>query len=103
LFTARKEDSNLSDGVHLSEFIAALGPPPADFLAQNRERALEYWDDNGAWGEFVPIPTERALDAAESKLQDNTKFLQFMRGALAWDPSKRPTARELLHDPWLLD
>lgn len=103
LFTARKEDGSFSDGVHLSELIAALGPPPADLLAQNRERALEYWDENGAWGEFVPIPAAQTLDAAESKLQDNTKFLQFMRRTLAWDPSRRPTARELLEDPWLLE
>lgn len=47
LFSARKEDGSFSDGVHLSELIAALGPPPADLLARHRERALEYWDENG--------------------------------------------------------
>ena len=103
LFTASKEDGSFSDGVHLSEFIAALGPPPPDFLAQNRERALQYWDEKGIWGEFVPIPVERTLEMAESKLDDKTKFPQFMRRALAWDPRERPTARELLEDPWLLE
>ncbi|KAF4469567.1 kinase domain-containing [Fusarium albosuccineum] len=103
LFSARKDDGGFSDGVHFSELIAALGPPPPELLAKHRERALEYWDENGKWDEFVPIPREKTLEASETKLKDNTKFLQFIRRALAWDPSKRPTARELLQDPWLVD
>ncbi|KAK3331707.1 kinase-like domain-containing protein [Cercophora scortea] len=102
LFTARKEDGSFSDGVHLAELIGALGPPPADLLARSGERALEYWDEDGAWGNFVPIPAQQTLDAAESKLQNKTKFLQFMQRTLAWDPAKRLTAKELLEDPWLL-
>ncbi|KAI1820822.1 kinase-like domain-containing protein [Xylaria intraflava] len=103
LFSARKEDGSLSDGAHFSELIAALGPPPAELLARNRRRALEYWTEDGKWGEFVPIPIEKTLEASETKLKDKSKFLQFIRRALAWDPSKRPTAKELLRDPWLLE
>lgn len=55
----------------------------------------------GNWGEFVAIPTEKTLKAAETKLQDNTKFLQFVQRALSWDSKARPTAGELLQDPWL--
>jgi serine/threonine-protein kinase SRPK3 len=51
----------------------------------------------------VPIPKEKSLEAAETKLEDNTKFLRFIRRALAWDPDAWPTARELLQDPWLAD
>ncbi|KAI8712043.1 Protein kinase domain-containing protein [Fusarium sp. LHS14.1] len=102
LFGARKEDGSFSDCVHLSELIAALGPPPpAEFLNRNQERALEYWNKDYMWDEFVPIPKEKTLDAAETKLEDKTKFLAFMRRALAWDPNDRPTAKELLQDPWL--
>lgn len=54
------------------------------------------------WDEFVPIPEEKTLEAAETKLKDKAKFLAFMRRALAWDPNDRPTAKELLKDPWLL-
>ncbi|WAO96782.1 Protein kinase domain-containing protein [Fusarium falciforme] len=46
LFSARKEDGSFSDGVHLSEFIAALGPPPAQLLNRHRERAREYWNED---------------------------------------------------------
>ncbi|GAB1316321.1 hypothetical protein MFIFM68171_06531 [Madurella fahalii] len=102
LFSAQKADGSFSDGVHFSELIAALGPPPTELLDRHRERALEYWDEHGNWGGFVPIPTEKTLEAAETKLKDKTRFLQFIRKALAWDPTKRPTAKELLQDPWLM-
>ncbi|KIH86313.1 protein kinase domain-containing protein [Sporothrix brasiliensis 5110] len=102
LFSARKDDGSFSDGAHLAELIAALGPPPQQLLDRHRARALEYWDEHGNWGEFVPIPTEKTLEAAETKLGDNkTLFLHFIRRALTWDPRARPTARELLSDPWL--
>ncbi|KAI0400965.1 kinase-like domain-containing protein [Xylaria palmicola] len=101
LFSALEEDGSLSDGAHFAELIAALGPPPAELLGRHRQRALEYWDENGNWGEFVPIPIEKTLEASETKLKDKSKFLQFIRRTLAWDPRKRPTARELLSDPWL--
>lgn len=124
LFSARKADGSFSDGVHFSELIAALGPPPRDLLNRHHERALEYWDENGTstcillivrlvtnsasahagnWGGFVPVPSEKTLDAAETKLKDKTKFLRFMRRVLAWDPKMRPTAKELMTDPWLLE
>ncbi|KKY21607.1 putative protein kinase domain-containing protein [Phaeomoniella chlamydospora] len=103
LFTARKEDGSFSDGVHFSELIAALGPPPVELLDRHLERAHEYWDEDGKWGEFVPIPKGKTLEVGETKLKNNTRFLQFIRRALHWDPSKRPTAKELLQDPWLLD
>ncbi|KAK9237119.1 kinase-like domain-containing protein [Lipomyces kononenkoae] len=100
LFSARKEDESFSDGVHFAELIAALGPPPTELLDRHRNRALEYWDENGKWGELVSIPA-KTLEAAETKLDDKTKFLQFIRRTLTWDPKSRPTARELLQDPWL--
>ncbi|KAG6031391.1 hypothetical protein E4U41_007583 [Claviceps citrina] len=101
LFSAKKEDGSISDGAQLSELIAALGPPPKKFLKRNPKRTALYWDEDGNWTDFVPIPWERTLEARETKLQDKKKFLQFMRRALAWDPSDRPTARDLLADPWL--
>ncbi|KAJ8122029.1 hypothetical protein ONZ43_g1670 [Nemania bipapillata] len=115
LFSARREDGSLSDGAHFAELIAALGPPPADLLNRHRQRALEYWKEDeiadkyfpvpllGSWGDVVPIPAEKTLEASETKLKDKSKFLQFMRRALTWDPSRRPTAKELLKDPWLLE
>lgn len=56
MFTARKDDGSLSDGAHLAELIAVLGPPPPTLLAQHRQRALEYWDEDGMWLVVVVIP-----------------------------------------------
>lgn len=49
LFTARKDDGSFSDGVHFSEMMAALGPPPQELLDQHRARALEYWNEEGSY------------------------------------------------------
>ena len=39
----------------------------------------------------------------ETNLQgkDKEAFLCLMRKMLQWDPARRSTAKELLHDPWL--
>ncbi|KAK2049781.1 kinase domain-containing protein [Colletotrichum somersetense] len=105
LFSARNEDGSFSEGVHFAELIAALGPPPLGLLHRHRNRALEYWDEHGNWCEFAPILRKKTLEAAETKLGvgDNYKFLQFIRRALTWDPKARPTARQLLQDPWLTE
>ncbi|CAK7221889.1 hypothetical protein SCUCBS95973_004654 [Sporothrix curviconia] len=103
LFNARKEDGSFSDGVHLAELVAALGPPPQRLLDRHRARALEYWDAQGNWGEFVPIPVGKTMEAAKTKLGDGkrTMFMNFLRRVLTWDPYDRPTSGELLSDPWV--
>ncbi|KAG6018178.1 hypothetical protein E4U43_007261 [Claviceps pusilla] len=103
LFTVKRAEDHISDSVILSQLVAVLGPPPQELLKHNPERSREYWDDDGTWHGIVPIPWEKTMEAAETKLEDKSKFLQFMRRTLAWDPSKRPTARELLDDPWLVE
>ncbi|KAG6016847.1 hypothetical protein E4U54_000349 [Claviceps lovelessii] len=103
LFTVKRAEDHISDSVILSQLVAVLGPPPQEFLQRSPERSREYWDDDGSWRGIVPIPWEKTMEAAETKLEDKTKFLQFMRRTLAWDPSQRPTARELLDDPWLVE
>ncbi|EHA24049.1 hypothetical protein ASPNIDRAFT_123785, partial [Aspergillus niger ATCC 1015] len=47
LFTARDEDGDLYDAAHLAQIIAALGPPPPDFLRRNQERASDFWGSDG--------------------------------------------------------
>ncbi|CRK33511.1 hypothetical protein BN1723_016040 [Verticillium longisporum] len=113
LFSARKVDGRSSDGAHFAKLIAVLGPPPLELLNQHRNRALEYWDAQGSfsrilsislnWRNFVPIPRGKPLEAMGSKLENNLKFLQSIRRALTWDPDTRPTAGQLLQDPWLTD
>ncbi|PGH01338.1 CMGC/SRPK protein kinase [Polytolypa hystricis UAMH7299] len=83
--------------------IAALGPPPPEFLAKNPERKADFWDENGKWLGLAPIPDTRTMEALEIRLEDNNKseFLRFLRRAVTWMPEERATAIELLQDPWL--
>ncbi|KAB8270700.1 kinase-like protein [Aspergillus minisclerotigenes] len=101
LFTARDEDGDLYDAAHLAQLIAALGPPPPEFLARNMERRADFWDEQGNWLGLAPIPDLRTMEALETRLQDKSGFLRFIRRALTWLPEERATAKELLQDPWL--
>lgn len=49
LFTARDEDGDLYDAAHLAQLIAALGPPPPEFLAKNMNRKADFWDEQGTF------------------------------------------------------
>ncbi|RDW90042.1 putative protein kinase [Aspergillus mulundensis] len=102
LFTARDDDGDLYDAAHLAQLIAALGPPPPEFLAKNPERRADFWNEKGEWLELAPIPWTRSLEALETRLEDKSGFLQFLRRILTWLPEDRPTASELLQDPWLM-
>lgn len=109
--------------------IAALGPPPAEFLAKNPERRTDFWDDEGMlepwtldvlrlyvlvfpsliavtigkWLGLAPIPGSRTMEARITRLEDPAGFLGFIRRALTWMPEERATAKELLKDPWLAE
>ncbi|KAE8150676.1 kinase-like protein [Aspergillus avenaceus] len=102
LFTARDEDGDLYDAAHLAQLIAALGPPPPEFLARNPERRADFWNDRNEWLGLAPIPHDRTIESLETKLDDNSGFLRFLRKTLTWEPEKRATAKELLEDPWLM-
>ncbi|EAW16825.1 putative protein kinase [Aspergillus fischeri NRRL 181] len=101
LFTARDDDGDLYDAAHLAQLIAALGPPPPDYLAKNPERRADFWDEHGNWLGLAPIPHGRTMEALESRLENKFSFLRFIRRALTWTPGERATAKELLQDPWL--
>lgn len=57
LFTARDEDGDLYDAAHLAQLIAALGPPPPEFLAKNPERKADFWNEHG-----MPTRSRTAVD-----------------------------------------
>ncbi|KAF5024849.1 hypothetical protein F66182_3088 [Fusarium sp. NRRL 66182] len=101
LFTAKDEDGQVYDAAHLAEMIATLGPPPPEFLKRNPETTAEFWDDQGNWLDLAPIPNNRSLEELETKLEDSSGFIAFLRRVLTWTPEDRPTARELLQDPWV--
>ncbi|KAF5710779.1 CMGC SRPK kinase [Fusarium globosum] len=101
LFTAKDEDGDMYDAAHLAELIATLGPPPQEFLQRNVERAADFWDEQGKWLGLAPIPKGRSLEELETRLEDSTGFIAFLRRVLTWMPEDRPTAKELLRDPWV--
>ncbi|KAL4815680.1 kinase-like domain-containing protein [Aspergillus spinulosporus] len=103
LFTARDDDGDCYDAAHIAQLIAALGPPPAEFLAKNPKRKADFWSEKGEWLGLAPIPHGRTLEALETRLEDKSGFLRFIRRTLTWLPENRPTASELLEDPWLTD
>ncbi|KAM3475592.1 hypothetical protein MY8738_007318 [Beauveria namnaoensis] len=101
LFTAEDEEGEMYDAAHLAEFVAAIGPPPLSFLKRSPERAADFWDEQGKWLGLAPIPEHRTLERLEKRLENSSRFISFLRRVLTWEPEKRPTARELLQDPWL--
>ncbi|KAH7306019.1 kinase-like domain-containing protein [Stachybotrys elegans] len=101
LFTAQDEDGDMYDAAHLAELIATLGPPPAELLRRNPERTADFWDEHGNWLGLAPIPANRSLEELETRLKSPSLFIAFLRRVLTWTPEERPTAKELLQDPWL--
>ncbi|KAL3463738.1 kinase-like protein [Aspergillus heterothallicus] len=85
LFTVR------DNAAHFAQLIAAL------------ERRADFWDDQGKWLGLAPIPKDRMMESLGTQLKDKTGFLRFIRRTLTWLPEKRPTAKELLKDPWLVE
>ncbi|CAG8973431.1 hypothetical protein HYALB_00006457 [Hymenoscyphus albidus] len=94
---------------HLRELISIIGPPPLELIKRGR-RSAEWFDENGKWLEpdenqpdRLPLLASSSLEAVEENLdgKDKEMFLNFVKSMLQWEPEKRKTARELLHDPWL--
>ncbi|KAJ1710668.1 prp4 [Aspergillus flavus] len=102
LIRGETRDGIFDDGVHVAELVALLGPPPQEFL-QKRELSSVFWDESGKWKNLVPVP-DRTLEKLAVNIQgeDVEGFLRWLRLALQWNPEDRPTALELLMDPWLM-
>lgn len=57
----------------------------------------------GQWRGLAPIP-DISLEALAEGIEgeDVPGFLSFLRRILRWLPEERPTAGELMFDPWLM-
>jgi len=87
--------------------IALMGKPPASFLLRSPPEVRQRWvDDTGEWTCGHPKVEVLTMEEEEHVLKDagvdNTRFLQFMRRILVWEPESRATASDLLADPWLV-
>ncbi|RAH58553.1 CDK4/6 [Aspergillus piperis CBS 112811] len=100
LFYGRDPESP-SDAHHLAEMVAIMGLPPKD-MVQNSGYATTFFDAEGNWKGAVDIPAI-SLEKLEGNLQGESQqlFLRFIRETLKWNPDERPSARDLLDDPWL--
>lgn len=72
-------------------------------LSHGRFMGTNIFSSTGNWLGLAPIPTDRTLEKLETRLKDSTGFITFLRRVLTWIPEERPSARELLDDPWLTD
>ena len=101
LFTGEDEQGEESDGHHLAQMVAALGPPPASILARSAN-ASQYFDESGKMCSEIET-TVVTLEASTSKVEGDEKaiFLDFIRKMLCWVPEERQSAAQLLQDPWL--
>ncbi|KAJ5595509.1 uncharacterized protein N7459_001717 [Penicillium hispanicum] len=95
-------DGIFDDGAHIAELVALLGPPSPEFLAK-QQMGWVFWDESGKWKDLIPIP-DRSLEKLATEIQgeDIEGFLRWLRLALQWNSEDRPTALELLTDPWLM-
>ncbi|PGH06014.1 hypothetical protein GX51_02605 [Blastomyces parvus] len=103
LFQARDSSGEHDDAYHSAQMVAVLGPPPLDFLKRGTNY-LKYWDENGTWKGVAPI-SDIYLAKLERRLtgDDKDAFLHFIRRMLRWIPEERPTAEEMVFDPWLME
>ncbi|OJJ77962.1 hypothetical protein ASPBRDRAFT_191224 [Aspergillus brasiliensis CBS 101740] len=102
IIDGKSVDDIWDDGAHIAELVALLGPPPPELLRKT-PMSWVFWDESGNWKNLVPIP-DRSLEklAADIQGEDVDGFLRWLRLALQWNPEDRPTALELLMDPWLM-
>ncbi|KAK7216474.1 hypothetical protein V2G26_004477 [Clonostachys chloroleuca] len=88
-----------------AQMIRLLGPPPAQLLDRvDKETYNRFYDERGSFRYPELIPGEsfdfHKLTPIVNE-SDKAKFISFVRRMLAWLPEERPTAAELLGDPWL--
>ncbi|KAH7881847.1 kinase-like domain-containing protein [Phlebopus sp. FC_14] len=85
---------------HLAEMAALLGHPPNGLLDRSDETRT-YFTPDGAFRGTLP-----ARQALESRMRytpdaDKSGFAGFIARTLRWRPEERPSAAELLRDPWI--
>ncbi|VUC27273.1 unnamed protein product [Clonostachys rosea] len=94
-----------------AQMIRLLGPPPARLLDRiDRETYNRFYDERGKYSWMRSFMYPELVPGESFNFQkltpivnesDKAKFISFIRRMLAWLPEERPTAGELLSDPWL--
>jgi len=103
LCSGRDKNGQFSSERQIAELVGLLGTPPNGFTMQGQRRR-NFFDDHG---ELLPIIHElipqTSLEDTISHIsgEEKREFLRFMRRILQWAPEDRPTATELLQDPFM--
>src|SRR5437879_13757033 len=108
LFSRRDAPDELTaDKNQLARMVALLGPPPPQLLEDSGPRALENFnEDRSPKGEAPNETLELVLSSSLERVkqtmtaEESRAFLAFLRRTLAWRAEERPTASELINDPW---
>jgi serine/threonine-protein kinase SRPK3 len=123
LFTDNKGGRWKSALPHMARTISLLGPPPQELLDKTTA-TKDFFDKHGRLLSFVlcciqllaraalhPGKLRKGQQTEETSLEAEAKalesaekeeFLRFLRRLLQWEAEKRPSARELLQDSWLI-
>ncbi|KAI0672598.1 kinase-like domain-containing protein [Trametes maxima] len=103
LFNVYKTSTLTFEDVHVARMVEHLGPFPPTFLTRCNGRG-KFFDDTGSIIRNVP-PEGTSLEYWVSKVvrtpQELRDTCRFIRGCLTIDPDHRPTATQLLADPWI--
>lgn len=114
LYSGHPIFSGENEREQLACIMEVLGTPPADML-RNSKRRLNFFDEvanpvDGDAAEFVPkqfinsrgrrrVPGSRSLKSAAKS--EDVEFLEFLSKCFVWEPSRRLTPQQALHEPWL--
>ncbi|KDR84397.1 hypothetical protein GALMADRAFT_237246, partial [Galerina marginata CBS 339.88] len=109
LFSRKKgQDEQAADKLQLARMAVLLGRPPEALLADSGPRALEFFNEDGSAKIDVSAETLESLLASSLEgakkpvtVEESEAFLAFIRRTLAWADQQRPSASELLNDPWI--
>ena len=102
-------DELTADKNQLARMVALLGPPPPQLLDDSGPRALEFFNEDGSPKGEAPNETLESVLASSLErvtkqtmtAEESKTFLAFLRRTLTWTEEERPTASELINDPWL--
>lgn len=104
----REENQARADRAQLASMAILLGSPPQTLLAKAGGPALEFFNKDGSARWEVPHETleSKLASALERSIFPTTAeealaFVGFIRRVLVWEDRKRPSASDLLKDPWI--
>ncbi|RMD44859.1 hypothetical protein DV735_g338, partial [Chaetothyriales sp. CBS 134920] len=102
MFVPLDEHDNPSTSVHLTQMVRALGPPPLELL-QRAGDSSEYFDADGQLlVDNITVAAPSLQGSGQAVEEPNRQlYRDFIRRIVRWLPEERPSARELLDDPWL--